>query len=671
MLSSVNLFKPATGDAITVPTQDIVLGCFFMTKMIDKAVGQGKIFSSSKEARMAYEMEIIDLRAKIKVLINNSVIETSAGRLFLNAILPKEMKFINKEMDKKALRVLTEEIIEKVGPENAEKYIDRIKKIGFDYATKSGISWGMNDLHIPKEKGEIISRSQKQVDIIRKQYQEGLLTREERRAKSIEVWSKAGDEIAKLVPFVLDPNGPVDAMFSSGARGTWGQANQLVGMKGLVVNPASEVIELPIISSFKEGFNVLEYFISTHGGRKGLADTALKTAQAGYLTRRLVDVAQDVIIREKNCKDKNGIVIYKQDLEDLGISLGSRVFGRTSLEEVVDKKKVIIKKGDLINKKQANQIDEMEISKLRVRSPVSCKTMFGLCQQCYGLDLGRNKLVNLGEAVGIVTAQAIGEPATQLTLRTFHIGGVAGGDDITQGLPRVEEIFEARIPKGKASMSEINGNVVNIENNKGQKIITIEGWQEPIKKGDQRKKVSKEYIVASRVGVWVKKNDSVVKGQQLCEGPIELKELFKLAGQEAVQRYVLKGVQKVYSTQGGGLNDKHIEVIIRQMFSRIKVNDSGETNLLEGAIVEKDIFRQTNEKAKKDGKKPCIGEPMILGITKVALSTESFLSSASFQETVRILIESAVQGKIDPLRGLKENVILGKLIPVGTGFDQE
>jgi len=672
MLSSVNLFKPATGDAITVPTQDIVLGCFFLTKMIKGAKGNGKIFSSVKEGIMAYEMGMIDLQAEIKVLINSSIIETSAGRLILNSILPEEMEYINHEMNKKELRILTESVIEFVGSENAEKYIDRIKKLGFDYATKSGISWGMDDLHVPKEKGGIIKKSQTQVDVIRKQYQEGLLTRSERRAKSIEIWAKAGAEIAKLVPSVLDPNGPVNIMFSSGARGTWGQANQLMGMKGLVVNPSSEVIELPIISSFKEGFNVLEYFISTHGGRKGLADTALKTAQAGYLTRRLVDVSQDVIIQENNCNDKDGIMVYKQDLDDLGIEFGSRIVGRVSLEEVFDsKKKPIIKKGDLINKEQIEKIKDIEITKLRVRSPISCKTRFGLCQKCYGLDLGRNRLIDIGEAIGIVTAQAIGEPATQLTLRTFHVGGVASEEDITQGLPRVDEVFEARIPKGKCSIAELNGTIAEIKEKKSQKIIVVQGYQESTKAGSKRKKISKEYVIAPRVGIYVQKGDSVVVGQRLCEGPADIKELFRLAGQEVVQRYILKEVQKVYSTQGGGLNGKHIEVITRQMLSRVRIKDVGETGLLEGAITEKDIFLRENEKAKKAGKKQATAQSLILGITKVALSTESFLSSASFQETVRILIESAIQGKVDPLRGLKENVILGKLIPAGTGFDEK
>jgi len=669
MLSSVNLYKPATGEAIVVPTQDIVLGCYFMTRIQDGLKGEGKAFGSSEEAIMAYGLGIINLQAKIKFLSKNSIIETSVGRIIFNSVLPKEKEFINKEFNSKELRLLTEEMILILGTEKAEKFLDKIKKLGFDYATRSGVSWGMDDLSVPADKEKIIDEAQKKVDQVRKQYQEGLLTRAERRAKSIELWAKAKDKIAESVPSALKKNGPVDMIFSSGARGSWGQAGQLVGMKGLVINPASEIIELPIISSFKEGFNVLEYFISTHGGRKGLADTALKTASAGYLTRRLVDVSQDVIIREENCKDNEGIIIYKRDLEDLGISLTERIVGRVSLEEIKDSKKkdVIVKKNEIITKEKAKQINDLELDKLNIRSPISCKAKFGLCQKCYGYDLGKNKIIELGEAVGIVTAQAIGEPGTQLTLRTFHTGGVASDIDITQGLPRVEEIFEARVPKGKAIISELSGKVISIKEKKQQKIVKIEGFQEDKTKGS-RKKVSKEYSLSSRAGIWVQKGDLITRGQQLCEGPVDLKEMFNLAGQEAVRRYIVKEVQKIYSTQGGGLNDKHIEVIVRQMLSRVKINDPGDTGLLAGAIMEKDHFRKANENIKKIGKKAATIQPLIMGISKVALTTESFLSAASFQETVRVLIKAATEGRIDRLRGLKENVILGKLIPAGTGY---
>ncbi len=666
MLSSVNLFKPATGDPIVAPSQDIVLGCYFMTNIKAGLRGEGKIFSSAEEAIMAYQLDVVDLQAAIKVKIGDKIIDTSAGRVIFNTVVPPELGFKNKEMTQRELKAISEEVINLLGTEKAPEVMDKIKSLGFRYATKSGVSWGMDDISLPKEKPKIVETAMKEVEEIRKQYNEGLLTRTERRSKIIEIWSKVKNQISGLVPKALDPNGSIFTIFNSGARGSWGQATQMAGMKGLVINPASETLELPIISSFKEGFNVLEYFISTHGGRKGLADTALKTASAGYLTRRLVDVAQDVIIRHEDCGDKDGIVIYKRDLEDLGISFASQLTGRVLLEEVSVKGKVVAKKHELLTKKKAQEVEAAGVDKIRVRSVISCKARFGVCQQCYGYDLGRNKLVEKGEAVGIVTAQAIGEPGTQLTLRTFHTGGVAGGADITQGLPRVEELFEARIPKGKASLAELNGKVTDIKEHKGSRIITIEGWQEL--KGKKRKKVSKEYVAPPQTGVWVQQDDEVKQGQQLWEGSVDLKELFKLAGQEALQRYIIKEIQGIYSTQGEGLNNKHIEVIIHQMLARVRVKDPGETNLLAGAIIEKDIFFDANDKAKQAGKKIATGGQVLMGITKVALSTESFLSSASFQETVRILIKAASEGRVDHLRGLKENVILGKLIPAGTGY---
>jgi len=670
MLSSVNLFKPATGDPIIAPSQDITLGCYFMTKIKAGLRGEGKIFSCPEEAILAYQLDIIDLQAAVKVRINSAksgeIIDTSVGRVIFNNVLPPEIGFKNKDMTQKELKLVSEEIIHLLGTEKAPDIMDKIKSLGFKYATKSGISWGMDDIVVPKDKPRIVEEAMKEVEQIRKQYQEGLLTRIERRSRVIEIWSKVKNKIAALMPKTLDPDGSIYTIFNSGARGNWGQATQMGGMKGLVVNPASETLELPVISSFKEGFNVLEYFISTHGGRKGLADTALKTASAGYLTRRLVDVAQDVIVLDEDCGDKEGIIIYKRDLEDLGISFGSQLTGRVILEEVTANGKVIAKKHELLTKKKALEVEATGIDKLRVRSVISCKSRFGICQQCYGYDLGRNKLVEKGEAVGIVTAQAIGEPGTQLTLRTFHTGGVAGGADITQGLPRVEEIFEARVPKGKAALSELNGKVIDIKDNKGQKIINIEGWQEL--KSKKRKKISKEYVVPPQTGVWVQKGDEVFQGQQIWEGSVDLKELYKLAGQEALQRYVIKEIQEIYSTQGEGLNNKHIEVIVHQMLSRVRVKDVGETSLLAGAVIEKDIFFGANDKAKKESKKPGTAVQLLMGITKVALSTESFLSSASFQETVRVLIKAASEGRIDHLRGLKENVIIGKLIPAGTGY---
>ena len=688
MLSSKNLFKPATGESIVIPTQDIVLGCYFMTRIVDEAKGKEKIFTDSEEAILAYRFDKINLKAPIKLRVDNKLIDTCVGRAIFNSILPKDFGFVNKELDQKTLRLLIEDLIDKYGPKIAAETLDRIKTLGFRYATKSGISMSLYDLKVPKEKTKLILKAEKEADEIRKQYQQGFLTKQERRTRIIEIWGKTKQEVASMVPKSLDPHGPIHAIFSSGARGSWAQTVQIVGMKGLVINPASEIIELPVKSSFKEGFNVLEYFISTHGARKGTSDTALRTATAGYLTRRLIDVAQDIIIHEEDCGDKEGITVYRKDTKDLGISLAPRIFGRVSLETIKDPKtkKILAKKGELIDKLTAKKIDEIGSDKIQMRSVISCKTRLGLCQKCYGYDLGKNKLIELGEAVGIVTAQAIGEPGTQLTMRTFHTGGVAGGADITQGLPRVEEIFEARSPKGKAILSEVDGPVVGIREEGSQNIIIIEPSKTKkeektaiaqtsasVQRGKQKKQKSKkqdvkEYAIPLKTGLWVKKGDLVAKGQQLCEGPIDLKELFSLADQEAVQRYIIKEVQNIYSTQGGGMNDKHIEVITRQMFARIKVEDSGDTDLLPGVVMEKDKLLEENDKVKKKGGKPATFQPLFLGITKVSLTAESFLSAASFQETVRVLINAAIEGKKDILRGLKENVILGKLIPAGTGF---
>ncbi|MBU2265132.1 DNA-directed RNA polymerase subunit beta', partial [Patescibacteria group bacterium] len=586
MLSANNLLKPATGEPIAIPTQDMILGCYWMSRITEGAKGEGKYFANAEEAILVYQVGDIDLKAKIKLKTpanfysaqKEKFIETSVGRVIFNQILPVEVGFVNGELKKKLLNFLVAEIIDKCGIKKAAEILDKIKQIGFEYSTKSGISWGLDDLKVPQEKKNLLENTEKEVETIHSQYLDGLLSREERRARIIETWFSAIDNIGKLVVQELDPNGPVHLMVDSGARGSWGQTSQLMGMRGLMVSPAGDIIELPVKSCLKEGLNVLEYFISTHGARKGSSDTALRTATAGYLTRRLVDVSQDMVITEVDCGDKEGIYIYREDGKELGRSLASRVVGRVVAEEIKSGKEVIVKKNTLIDKHAAKKIDELGLDKVRVRSVISCQSRQGICQMCYGYDLGRNQLVKLGEAVGIVTAQAIGEPGTQLTMRTFHTGGVATAGDITQGLPRVQEIFECQVPKGKALVSETDGKIIEIKENDSSRIVKIKSSAAPKKeekaKKSLKKKVvkkeaaldeEKEYAVPIRSVLWVKEGDLVVKGQQLNEGHVDLKELFRLTGKEAVQRYVTKEVQNIYISQGEGINDKHIEIIIKKM----------------------------------------------------------------------------------------------------------
>lgn len=673
MLSSRNLLKPATGEPIAFPTQDMILGCYWMTKIRENSPGEGMKFSSADETILAYQMGKIDLRAKIAVRLspekkNYELTETCAGRVILNKILPEGMPFANEEMNNKNLKRLVAKIIENIGVAKSAIILDKIKEIGFEYATKSGLSWGMDDLIVPLEKTKIMEVAEKEIEMTHRHYLDGLLTRDERRSRIIEIWFSAIDKISKAVKQSLAEENPVNIAVSSGSRGSWGQTTQMVGIKGLVTNPAGEIIELPVKSSFKEGFNVLEYFISTHGARKGASDTALRTSTAGYLTRRLVDVAQDLIVRTADCKDKKGIIIYRVDTAELGRPFSVRLIGRTALEEIKDKKGTIVKSGHLIDKDMAKRIEESNIGRVNVRSVITCQEKNGVCQMCYGYDLGNNKLVELGEAVGIVTAQAIGEPGTQLTMRTFHTGGVASKGDITQGLPRVDELFEVRPPRMKAIISEVEGKVIGIDKEDTRTTIHIKEDAATAKKAKPR---IVEYFTSPDVGLWVNEGDKVILGQQLTEGHIDLKELFKVASKEAVQLYIMKEVQNIYMAQGEGLNDKYIEIIIRQMFSRVKIIDSGDTNLVAGELVEKSWFLTENERvAKKDGKQAKAQE-LLMGISKVSLSTSSWLSAASFQETAKVLIDAAIQGKEDNLRGLKENVIIGKLIPAGTGFKSE
>ncbi len=717
MLSAKNLLNPATGDPVVTPNQDIVWGAYYMT-YINPYEDEKKIkyYASFTEAKMAYDSDKINLRDAIKVKIDHKFVITSVGRILFNEVMPEGFTFINQLVDKKVIRGIVSDIIDNYGFTVAAKTFDDIKDLAFNYITQSGWSWGMDDLQVSEEKNKIISEAEEKVKQIFSQYEQGLLTNEERRQKVIDVWTDVKNKVTAEGKKVIDKNGPVSSMIESGARGSWGQLTQIVGMKGLVINPAGDIIELPVKSNFKEGFDVLEYFISTHGTRKGLSDTALRTANAGYLTRRLIDVAQDIVVQEEDCGDEEGTLLTKADSENMGENIANRLFGRVVLENIKDKDgKIIVKKGEAVGKAQVKKILDLNLEQIKIRSVYSCCSLHGICAKCYGFDLAYNEPVKIGTAVGIMAAQSIGEPGTQLTMRTFHTGGVAGESDVTQGLPRVEEIFEARSPKKKAFMCDVRGKV-SIERQPKQKIVRV-SFDEPqvityklddfqnvklrVKDKDEvaagdtilvssdRKikadfsghvKVTKdevilvgdkgsvkEWIIPNAYNLVIEDGQLINVGDPITEGSLDLHDLYRLKGKEAVQKYILKEIQFIYTSQGQNLNDKHIEIIIRQMFSRIMVKDPGDTNLLTGEIVESWVFRQANESLKK-GKTPAKGEELLLGITKSSLTVESWLSAASFQETARVLINAAVTGQVDYLRGLKENVIIGRLIPAGTGF---
>ena len=648
MLSSRNLLKPATGTPIVNPNKDMVLGCYFLTTTEESA--RPRMFESSSEVFLALEKGVLGLREKMKVRERGELLETTAGRIIFNTALPKDFSFVNDQLTSKKLEKIVAKIIREYESSAAQEALDKIKELGFEYATQSSVTWGMDDLVVPPEKEKLILLAEKEIEVVEAHFKHGLLSREEKTAKVIEIWQRVKSEIEKLVPKALPKGGSVFSIIDSGSRGSWTQPVQMAGMKGLVTNPAGRIIELPVKSSYKEGFDALEYFISTHGARKGTADTALRTSTAGYLTRRLVDVSHDVIISEEDCKEDKGLLIFKKDAQDLGQNIALKLAGRIALQDI----KGFVKKGQAIDWETASAIgDDQEITSVRVRSPLACKTKRGLCQKCYGWDMGTNSLVPLGCAVGIIAAQSIGEPGTQLTMRTFHTGGVAGETDITMGLPRVEEIFEGRVPGGKATLANAPGIVVEIQPG----VVKVK-----TDKGDV------EYEVPARRALWVKVGDTVQAGSQLCEGNLDIKELFKAAGIEETQRYLVKEVQRIYSSQGASIHDKHIETIVRQMFSRVRVKHGGASAFVEGEVVERAVFLEQNALLKKQGKATAKAFQLLLGISKVALTTDSFLSAASFQETSRVLIKAALEGKEDKLRGLKENVIIGKLIPAGTGF---
>lgn len=720
IMSSVNnLLKPSAGEPIVTPTQDIILGCYYLTLLKDGLKGEGKIFTGLDEAIMAYEKNAIELHSKIKVHYKGKLIESSLGRFIFNDVLPNSLGFKNETMNKKNLKNVVSECFDQCGNKETINLVDDLKTLGFKWATTCGLTFSMADMHIPKQKATIMEEANEKTSEIESHFRKGLLTNDERYAQVIDLWARVKGNITKAMMGELPETSSIYLMVDSGARGNDENITQMAGMKGLVANPAGKTIELPIKANFKEGFTVLEYFIATHGARKGKSDTALRTSDSGYLTRRLVDIAQDVIITEADCKDSEGILITKQETEEMGEPFYNRILGRFTTEAIKDKKgKIILEAGKEINENIAKEADESkDINEVRIRSILSCKTPWGACQKCYGRDLAKSKVIELGEAVGVIAAQSIGEPGTQLTMRTFHIGGVAS-EDITQGLPRVEELFEARIPHFQAVIAEIKG-VVDIEEDGEERIIKVIAEDLPVDKYAIPKdyKISvkdgakvetnvilakdkdgktikakasgevkidkeevavkrleglvKEYKVPKFVTLKTKKGERAEGGTQLTEGSINLFDLQKISGPKAVQQYIIKEVQQIYASQGQSINDKHLEIIVKQMFSKVRIKSGGDSGFLPGEVLDKSKLSAINKVLKKEGKKLASGETLLLGITRASLNTESFLSAASFQETTRELIKAATTGKIDELRGLKENVIIGKLIPAGTGFNKE
>ena len=657
----------------------MILGSYYLTMQIDGEKGEGMYFKDVDEALLAYQNEDVGLHAKVKVRITKEIngekktkpIETTVGRLIYNDQIPQDLGFVDRTDPKKAfdleidfpvmkknLGTIIAKCIDKHGLNRSAELLDYIKALGFKYSTKGAITVSVHDVAVPEAKKKILADSEKQVEEIGKQYKRGLITEEERYSSIIKVWEKATNDVTDAMKDNFDDLNPIYMMAQSGARGNMNQLRQIAGMRGLMANTSGKAVEIPIKSCFREGLDVLEYFISSHGARKGLADTALRTADSGYLTRRLVDVSQDIIVREHDCGTTEGIEV--EDIKDgnqIIEKLHERLVGRYPLDDIYDlnTNELIVDKNTLINSDMADKIVNSGITKVAVRSVLGCKTKHGVCSKCYGMGLATRKEVNIGEAVGIIAAQSIGEPGTQLTMRTFHTGGVAGGD-ITQGLPRVEELFEARKPKGLAVISEIDG-IIKIEEVKKRKEVTVTG-----------KDNSKTYAISFGSKLKVKNGDEIKAGDPITEGSINPNEILAIKGPDGVYRYLISEVQKVYRNQGVDINDKHIEVIGRQMLKKVKVDDNGDTTMFAGSLVDVNEFNDENEKMLLEGKRPATGARALLGITKASLATESFLSAASFQETTRVLTEAAIKGKVDSLIGLKENVIIGKLIPAGTGM---
>ena len=675
MSANKNIIKPGDGKMIVMVHKplDIVLGTYWLTKAMPGAKGEGTYFQSPNAAILARDYGAIDLRAKINVMpitgkekyaalvANGGTFETTVGRLLFNTVLPNDYPFVNEAITKKVLSGIMDDCIVRYGIDALPGIVNKIKRFGFEYATKSGVTWSLDDVSVPQAKHAVIEAARDRVERVESDYREGLLSEDEKRRMVIEIWHGAKTEVEKLVEDALDPSGSVHDMVRSGARGSIGNLTQMAGMKGLIQNTAGETIEVPIVSSMTEGLNPVEYFMSTHGARKGLTDTALGTARAGYLTRRLFDVAQDSIITEEDCGTKRGITINRISASGITIDFAEAIRGRTLAADAGS-----FKKGHYLTATDARAVaSDDTIASVVVRSPMSCETRYGICGTCYGMDLTTQERVDLGEAVGTVAAQAIGEPGTQLTMRTFHAGGTASvGGDITSGLPRVEEVFEKRSPKNPAVVSKFDGVVTDIKEQSRDKVLVVTPEAGQGKKDGS----ATEYTAPYPRQALVKVGDSVVRGQLLTDGSVDLDEMFEYAGRAAVQEYIIAETSKIYELQGASVSRKHLEVVVKQMFSRVKITDTGDSDYSVGDVLEHWEFEEEVKMMESEGKIPPKAREMVLGIKESALSRRSFLSAASFEQTTKILINAALKGSVDTLRGLKENVILGRLIPAGTGF---
>jgi len=734
MLSTHNMLLPSNGEPVVTPTLDMVLGCYYLTSPRPGAKGEGMSFNSFEEADVAYNLGIVDMGAEIGVRGPDSgpQLRTTVGRIIFNSVLPKEIGFINEVVDKAGLKRLISQCIRLLGNEDAAAVADNLKRLGFQYATKSGITISISDLKVPESKVQVLREAEEVVAQIEDQYYRGLITDDERYSSAVEVWTQTTDTITETVSQSLDRYGGVYMMATSGAKGNISQIRQMAGMRGLMTDPSGKIIEFPIRSSFNEGLSVLEYFISTHGARKGLADTALRTSDAGYLTRRLVDIVQDVIILEEDCGTTSGIWAIESK-EGFLPSLYERIIWRVAAARVTDPADgaVIVDRNEEIDEEKARQIVSAGITQVYVRSPLTCQSRQGICANCYGADLAVGRLVDKLVTVGIIAAQSIGEPGTQLTLRTFHTGGVMGLD-ITSGLPRVEELFEARVPKGQAMISEIDGVAEVLPTEEGYKIritnsesyrseyglpsdaelLVRDGqWVNvgeilarqslPVTEGDgeettslspapllapvsgiasiegnnlvisYEEKEEEEYLASFTASIRVADGSQVRAGDQLTDGHVNPQDVLRIKGREAVQRYLVDEIQKVYRSQGVNINDRHIEVVVRRMVQKVRVDSIGDTDLLPGDLVDRFVFEDINAGVVAEAGEPATAQTALLGITKAALNSESWLAAASFQETTRVLTEAAIAGKTDKLVGLKENVIIGRLIPARCLSEEE